>query len=77
MDARTKERALDEFFTTKATGSGLGLAFVARVAEAHGGRVSIESASGDGTTVTMHLADAFSEHDVASGDPRAASDVAQ
>lgn len=58
MDARTKERALDEFFTTKATGSGLGLAFVSRVAEAHGGTVSIESTPGKGTTVTMHLPDA-------------------
>jgi signal transduction histidine kinase len=55
MDARTRERALDEFFTTKTTGSGLGLAFVLRVAEAHGGRVTIQSARGAGTTVTMHL----------------------
>ena len=55
MDARTRERALDEFFTTKATGSGLGLAFVSRVCEAHGGRVTIESTPGVGTTVTMHL----------------------
>ena len=70
MDARTKERALDEFFTTKATGSGLGLAFVARVAEAHGGRVSIESASGDGTTVTMHLEDALDDGDGAKADRR-------
>ncbi len=56
MDARTRERALDDFFTTKATGSGLGLAFVARVAEAHGGRARIESAEGRGTTVELRLA---------------------
>lgn len=55
MDARTRERALDDFFTTKATGSGLGLAFVSRVAEAHGGRVSIESSPGAGTTVRLYL----------------------
>lgn len=55
MDARTRERAFDEFFTTKATGSGLGLAFVRRVAEAHGGRASLESVEGEGTRVTLTL----------------------
>jgi signal transduction histidine kinase len=55
MSARTRERALDDFFTTKATGSGLGLAFVRRVAEAHGGDVSLVSKEGAGTTVRMFL----------------------
>jgi len=55
MSARTRERALDDFFTTKATGSGLGLAFVRRVAEAHGGDVSLISKEGAGTTVRMFL----------------------
>jgi signal transduction histidine kinase len=55
MSARTRERALDDFFTTKATGSGFGLAFVRRVAEAHGGDVSLVSREGAGTTVRMFL----------------------
>lgn len=55
MDARTREQALDDFFTTKAQGSGLGLAFVARVAAAHGGEVALESALGRGTTVRLAL----------------------
>ena len=55
MSARTRERALDDFFTTKATGSGLGLAFVRRVAEAHGGDVSLVSKEGAGTTVRIFL----------------------
>jgi signal transduction histidine kinase len=55
MDARTRERAFDDFFTTKSTGSGLGLAFVNRVVEAHGGRVSLSSELGRGTVVRVQL----------------------
>ncbi|MFP2911080.1 ATP-binding protein [Pyxidicoccus sp. 3LFB2] len=55
MDARTRERAFDDFYTTKASGSGLGLAFVRRVVEAHGGEVSLTSREGHGTVVRMRL----------------------
>ncbi|MFO0647437.1 MAG: HAMP domain-containing sensor histidine kinase [Polyangiales bacterium] len=55
MSPRVAEQALDDFFTTRATGSGLGLALVRRVAEAHGGGVSIESAEGRGTTISLRL----------------------
>jgi signal transduction histidine kinase len=55
MDPRDAERAFDDFFTTKAGGSGLGLAFVRRVAEAHGGRVTVSTALGRGTVVRMEL----------------------
>jgi signal transduction histidine kinase len=55
MNARTRERAFDDFYTTKVTGSGLGLAFVRRVVEAHGGEVVLTSNEGRGTTVTLRL----------------------
>jgi signal transduction histidine kinase len=55
MDARTCEHAFDEFFTTKPKGSGLGLSFVRRVVEAHGGMVSIASHQGRGTVVRILL----------------------
>jgi len=55
MDARTQERALEAFFTTKPQGSGLGLAFVRNVVESHGGRLRLSSQPSRGTTVTLRL----------------------
>lgn len=55
MDVRLLDRAHDEFFTTKAGGSGLGLAFVRRVVAAHDGRVTMESEEGVGTRVVVDL----------------------
>jgi len=36
-------------------GNGLGLHLVKRIAEAHGGRVSVRSPAGQGATFTLHL----------------------
>lgn len=55
MDARTRERAFDDFFTTKPLGSGLGLAFVQRIVRAHGGDVALRSEQGRGTAVRVRL----------------------
>jgi signal transduction histidine kinase len=55
MDARQRERAFEDFFTTKESGSGLGLAFVKRVIEAHGGGVALKSEKGTGTTVELRV----------------------
>jgi len=55
MDVRTRENALGGFYTTKAQGSGLGLAYASRVAEAHGGELILESTEGRGTKVILAL----------------------
>ncbi|MHC5114017.1 MAG: PAS domain S-box protein [Planctomycetota bacterium] len=55
MSPEVRERALDPFFTTKkrGLGTGLGLSLVRGVALSAGGSVDIESAPGEGTTVTL------------------------
>jgi two-component system sensor histidine kinase PilS (NtrC family) len=50
------EHVFDPFFTLRPGGTGLGLALVARAAEAHGGTVYVdEPREGWGTTFTMYL----------------------
>lgn len=55
MDSNTLQHILEPFFTTKSHGTGLGLAVVKSVVEAHRGRVAIASILGKGTVVTLRL----------------------
>jgi CheY-like chemotaxis protein len=57
MDAATQARASDPFFTTKSfgLGSGLGLSMVYGFAKQSGGGIRIQSALGEGCTVTLIL----------------------
>lgn len=45
----------EPFFTTRPEGTGLGLATARRFVEQHGGRLSLSSRVGEGTTVTIWL----------------------
>ena len=48
-------KIFEPFHTTKSYGSGLGLPIVKRIVDSHGGRLSINSTEGAGTTVQMFL----------------------
>jgi two-component system sensor histidine kinase HydH len=43
------------FVTTKQTGVGLGLAIVSKIVDGHGGKMSVESKPGDGSTFRIRL----------------------
>jgi signal transduction histidine kinase/ActR/RegA family two-component response regulator len=49
------EKIFDPYFTTKQTGSGLGLATVHSIVSKHKGHIAIESEVGMGTTFTLYL----------------------
>ncbi|WP_293386162.1 ATP-binding protein [Phenylobacterium sp.] len=55
MSPETLTRATDPLFTTKATGTGLGLSSVADFARSAGGALSLWSRPGQGTTATLYL----------------------
>lgn len=55
MAADTLQRAFEPLFTTRARGTGIGLAIVKKVVNEHGGDVFLESTVGEGTRVTITL----------------------
>lgn len=55
MERQVLERAVDPFFTTRPSGTGLGLPIVERIIAAHGGQVEIDSEVGKGSTVRLYI----------------------
>lgn len=55
MDAQARERCTELFFTTKPSGTGIGLALCAQAVADAGGTLDIESETGMGTMVCVHI----------------------
>jgi signal transduction histidine kinase len=50
-----RERIFFPFFTTRAQGSGIGLAWVQKAVAAHGGSVSVSDSNGGGARFVLHV----------------------
>jgi len=55
MNEEQVRNIFEPFYTTKATGLGLGLPYAKKVVEEHGGRIEVESRPGQGTTMRITL----------------------
>ena len=53
IDKMDLPRIYDPYFTSKPAGTGLGLAVVQKIMEAHGGHIRVESVAGKGTEVFL------------------------
>ena len=48
-------KVFDRYYTTKNTGTGLGLAVVERIISAHNGTLTVDSDEGNGSTFTLYF----------------------
>ena len=53
MDSETLEKIFVPFFTTKESGSGIGLSLSRQIIRIHNGNITCDSSPGNGTTVSM------------------------
>ena len=55
ISAEHMSKVFEPYFTTKASGSGLGLLIVRRIVREHGGEIELSSGEGEGLTITIRL----------------------
>ena len=55
IDPKHLENIFNPFFTTKASGVGLGLSIVSKIVDEHGGLITVESTPGEGSVFHVYL----------------------
>ena len=55
IPAEERERIFEPYFTTKASGLGLGLVLTKKIVDAHGGEILVDSTPGKGTRIEVAL----------------------
>ena len=55
IDPKHLESIFNPFFTTKASGVGLGLAIVSKIVDEHGGKMAVDSEAGSGSVFRVYL----------------------
>jgi signal transduction histidine kinase len=66
IDAETARKLFDPFYTTKRSGTGLGLALSRKVVEAHGGSIELLDEPGEGSEFVL----TFPRRDLDEGEER-------
>jgi two-component system, LuxR family, sensor kinase FixL len=55
LSPEQRQKIFEPFFTTKTKGTGLGMAIVKRIMEAHGGKIAVGTGDGPGAEIVLTL----------------------
>jgi signal transduction histidine kinase len=55
MDNSVREKIFNLYYTTKASGTGIGLSMVQRIVFEHNGAITVQSKPGEGTRFFIHM----------------------
>ena len=68
ISADDRDKIFLPFFTTKPSGTGLGMSIVKKIVDLHGGEVAVDSAPDRGTRVRISLPAVTAAHSLVGGE---------